>query len=43
MVSAPAGNGLRTLLEYQVKDGVAYYDQACLVKDAAAKSCPQGK
>jgi len=40
MISAPAANGLRTLLEYQVKDDVAYYDQACLVKDAAAKSCP---
>jgi arylsulfatase A-like enzyme len=39
-ISAPTANGLRTLLEYQVKDGVAYYDRACLVKDAAAKSCP---
>lgn len=39
MISAPAENGLRTLLEFQVKDGVAYYDRACLVKDAAAKSC----
>ncbi len=38
-ISTPAPNGLRTLLEYQVKDGVAYYDRACLVKDAAAKSC----
>jgi len=38
-ISAPAANGLRTLLEYQVKDGVAYYDRACLVKDAAAKNC----
>jgi hypothetical protein len=38
-ISAPAANGLRTLLEYQVKDGVAYYDRACLVKDAATKSC----
>jgi len=40
MISAPGADGLRTLLIYQVKDGVAYYDQACLVKDAAAKSCP---
>jgi len=39
-ISSPASNGLRTLLEYQVKDGVAYYDRACLVKDAAASSCP---
>ncbi len=39
-ISAPAESGMRTLLQYQLKDGVAYYDQACLVKDAAAKSCP---
>jgi len=38
-ISVPAANGMRTLLEYQVKNGVAYYDHACLVA-AAVKNCP---
>jgi hypothetical protein len=37
LVSAPANNGLRTVLEYQETLGVRYYDRACLVaKDAVA-------
>ena len=30
-LSAPAANGLSTLLEYEEHDGVRYYDRACLV------------
>ena len=29
-ISSPAAGGLNTVLEYQQKDGVTYYDRACL-------------
>jgi len=29
-ISSPAAGGLNTVLEYQQKDGVSYYDRACL-------------
>lgn len=39
MVSEPASDGTRTVLEYETKDGVSYYDRACLVKGDTAH-CP---
>jgi hypothetical protein len=39
LVSAPAQNGLRTVLEYQEALGVRYYDRACLVAKDAAPHC----
>ena len=39
LVSAPASNGLSTVLEYQEEDGVRYYDRACLVSADAARKC----
>jgi arylsulfatase A-like enzyme len=40
LVSAPAQNGTRTVLEYQETQGVRYYDRACLVAKDAAPHCP---
>ncbi len=38
LVSAPAADGSRTVLQYQEHDGVRYFDQACYVaKDKPAK------
>lgn len=37
LVSAPADDGTRTLLEFQETSGVRYYDRACLI----AKDTPQ--
>lgn len=39
-ISAPAQNGMRTVLEYQETQGVQYYDRACLVAKDAAPHCP---
>lgn len=39
-LSSPATpSGVRTVLEYQEFQGVRYFDRACLIEDAAAKSC----
>jgi len=40
LVSAPAQNGVRTVLEYQEAFGVRYYDRACLIAKDAAQHCP---
>ncbi len=40
LISAPAQNGTRTILEYQETQGVRYYDRACLVAKDAAPHCP---
>jgi arylsulfatase A-like enzyme len=37
--SAATSSGVKTVLEYQEFQGVRYYDRACLVGDATAKSC----
>lgn len=39
LVSAPAQNGVRTVLEYQEASGVRYYDRACLIAKDAAQHC----
>ena len=39
IVSAPAENGMRTVLEYQEALGVRYYDRACLIAKDAAQHC----
>jgi hypothetical protein len=39
MVSAPAQNGIRTVLEYQEASGVRYYDRACLIAKDAPQHC----
>ena len=39
LVSAPAQNGLRTVLEYQEALGVRYFDQACVTANSAARHC----
>ena len=39
LLSAPATDGTRTLLEYQQIDGVSYFDSACMVKSDGAKHC----
>jgi arylsulfatase A-like enzyme len=31
LISAPAANGRRTVLDYQEQDGTHYYDRACLI------------
>jgi predicted AlkP superfamily pyrophosphatase or phosphodiesterase len=42
LVSAPASNGRRTVLDYQQQDGVRYYDRACMVTaEAATPACPE--
>jgi predicted AlkP superfamily pyrophosphatase or phosphodiesterase len=42
LVSSPASNGRRTVLDYQQHDGVRYYDRACLIAtDAASPTCPE--
>jgi arylsulfatase A-like enzyme len=42
LVSAPASNGRRTILEYQQNSGVSYYDRACMIADAKSASvCPE--
>lgn len=40
LVSAPAADGSRTVLQYQEQNGVLYYDQACYVGKSAAAKCP---
>jgi len=40
LISAPAQNGNRTILEYQETQGVRYYDRACLLGKDAAPHCP---
>lgn len=39
MVSAPAQNGLRTVLEYQEALGVRYFNQACMTANSATRHC----
>ena len=39
LVSAPAGGGTRTLLEFQETSGVRYYDRACLIAKDAPQHC----
>jgi arylsulfatase A-like enzyme len=39
IVSAPAQNGMRTVLEYEEAQGVRYYDRACLIAKGAASHC----
>jgi arylsulfatase A-like enzyme len=39
LVSVPAQNGVRTVLEYQEAPGVRYYDRACLIAKDAAQHC----
>lgn len=42
LVSAPAANGRRTILDYQEHDGVNYYDRACLIKaEGDSPTCPE--
>ena len=42
LVSAPASNGRRTVLEYQENSGVHYYDRACMTKTGTdAAICPE--
>jgi hypothetical protein len=40
IISTPAQNGMRTILEYQEAQGVRYYDRACLLAKDAAPHCP---
>jgi predicted AlkP superfamily pyrophosphatase or phosphodiesterase len=40
LVSPPAADGSRTVLQYQEQNGVRYYDQACYVGKAAPAKCP---
>jgi arylsulfatase A-like enzyme len=37
--STTTSSGVKTVLEYQELQGVRYYDRACLVEGATAKSC----
>lgn len=39
LVSVPAQNGVRTVLEYQEASAVRYYDRACLIAKDAAQRC----
>jgi hypothetical protein len=39
LISVPAQNGARTVLEYQEASGVRYYDRACLIAKDAAQRC----
>jgi arylsulfatase A-like enzyme len=39
LVSAPAQNDMRTVLEYQEVQGVRYYDRACLVAKDTSPHC----
>jgi predicted AlkP superfamily pyrophosphatase or phosphodiesterase len=42
LVSSPAANGRRTVLDYQQQDGVRYYDRACMIATGdAAPACPE--
>ena len=42
LVSAPAANGRRTVLDFQEAGGVHYFDRACMVVTSAAKpACPE--
>jgi hypothetical protein len=40
MVSSPADNGMRTLLEFEESSGVRYYNRACLIPKDAPQHCP---
>jgi len=40
LISAPTATGLRTVLEYQEKSGVKYYDRACFIEKDATPHCP---
>ena len=39
VVSAPAGSGMETVLEYQQGQGVTYFDRACFVPKDAPQTC----
>ncbi|WP_220464977.1 alkaline phosphatase family protein [Granulicella sp. 5B5] len=42
LVSAPAANGRRTILDYQEHNGVHYYDRACMIKaEGNTPNCPE--
>ena len=42
LISAPAANGRRTILDYQEHDGVHYYDRACMIQtEGTNPTCPE--
>jgi hypothetical protein len=40
IVSSPADNGMRTLLEFEESSGVRYYNRACIIPKDAPQHCP---